>query len=444
MSGSDHTGLDGLADPLPVEPLAGPVDAVVQPPGSKSITNRALVVAALAEGTSVLHNVLLADDTEAMLAALVALGAGVEVDAAAATVAVTGTGGVLPAGPLALDARLSGTTSRFLLPLLALGAGPYRLDGGGPLRARPMVDGVLAVESLGAEVHPEAETAVAGGLPLRIEGGPVRGGAVSVAGTTSSQFLSGLLLAGAGMAEGLDVTVVGGLVSRPYVDMTLAVLRHFGAEARWVGDDRLSVRRGALSATELHVEPDASAASYWWSVPALVGGRVVVPGLGPDAWQGDVAYVDVLERMGASVQRRADGIEVSVGGPLRGVRADMGALSDTAQTLAVVAVAAEGPTTVSGIGFIRRKETDRLAAVARELNRCGIDARETDDGWVIAPGTPHPATIATYDDHRMAMSFALLGLRWPGIAIAEPSCVAKTYPGYWRDLVGLRRSSGAR
>lgn len=444
MSAVPDDPLADLPDPLPVTPLGGPVDAIVRPPGSKSITNRALVVAALAEGTSTLRNVLFADDTEAMLACLSALGVALDVDRAGATVAVHGTGGRLVDGPLALDARLSGTTARFLLPLLALGAGPYRLDGGGPLRDRPMVDGVLAVEALGAEVHPEAETAVAGGLPLTVAGGPVAGGRVAVAGTASSQFLSGLVLAGAGMAEGLEVTITGGLVSRPYVDMTLAVLAHFGAEAAWSGSDTVVVRRADLAATDLTIEPDASAASYFLAAPALVGGRVRVEGLGPGSWQGDVAFVDLLERMGAAVGRAEGALEVVVDGPLHGIRADLGDISDTAQTLAMVAVAAEGPTEVRGIGFIRRKETDRVAAVAHELARCGIDARETDDGWVIAPGTPRPATIATYHDHRMAMSFALLGLRWPGVRIADPRCVAKTYPGYWRDLAALGTAGADR
>lgn len=433
-----------LADPLAIEPIGRSLDADVVVPGSKSITNRALVAAALADGTSTLTGVLFADDTEAMLDALGRLGVVLDIDRGREVVVVQGLAGRLPPGPIDLDARLSGTTSRFLLPMLALGAGPYRLDGGAPLRSRPMGDGIDAVRHLGAHVEP-----VEGGsdrhLPVVVGGGSgVRGGEVTVAGTASSQFLSGLLLAGAAMPAGLTVRVTGGLVSRPYVDMTLRVLAAFGVAARWESEDRLHIAAGGLRAADLHVEPDASAASYFFAAAAICGGRVRVAGLGPDAWQGDVAFVDVLERMGATVTRDADGIEVAVAGPLRGVEVDMGDISDTAQTLAAVAVAAHGPTEVRGIGFIRAKETDRIAAVVTELVRCGIEARATDDGFVIVPGTPAPAVVATYDDHRMAMSFALLGLRWPGIRIADPGCVAKTFPGYWRALDGLRQPATGR
>lgn len=436
--------LADLPDPLPVVPVPGPIDADVVVPGSKSITNRALVAAALAEGTSTLSGVLFADDTEAMLDALRVLGVGLHVDRARDAVVVEGLAGHLPSGPLDLDARLSGTTSRFLLPVLALGAGPYLLDGGAPLRARPMADGIDAVRRLGGAVH-----GAAGGsdrhLPVVVRGGPgVRGGAVTVAGTASSQFLSGLLLAGAAMPDGLDVEVSGGLVSRPYVDMTLRVLATFGVDAHWRDERTLHVAPGGLRAADLRIEPDASAASYFFAAAAICGGRVRVGGLGAEAWQGDVAFVDVLERMGATVRRSPDSIEVLVSGPLDGIDVDMGDISDTAQTLAAVAVAARGATTMRGIGFIRAKETDRIGDVVTELVRCGIEAREIEDGFVVEPGTPRAAVVHTYHDHRMAMSFALLGLRWPGIAIADPGCVAKTFPGYWQALAGLRPPAAGR
>jgi 3-phosphoshikimate 1-carboxyvinyltransferase len=417
-----------------VVPVAGPLDARVRPPGSKSLTNRALVCAALAPGRSVLRGALVADDTAAMVEALRALGASVEVGAS--EIAVTGPAlAGSPGGVIDLDARLSGTTVRFLLAVLALGPGQYRLDGAPPLRARPMADGIAALRSLGAEV---VEEGVPGHLPVVVHGpdGDAGPRELAVGGAASSQFLSGLLLSGPAWPGGLRVTVDGPLVSRPYVDMTADVMRAFGARVSpsaggWV------VEPGGYRPTDYRVEPDASAASYFFAAAAICGGRVTVEGLGRDARQGDVRFVEVLERMGCRVIRRDDATTVEGSSPLAGVDVDMADISDTAQTLAAVAVFASGPTRVRGIGFIRAKETDRVGNVVHELRRCGIDAREEPDGFLIHPGTLKPARVETYDDHRMAMSFALLGLRAPGIEIADPGCVAKTFPGFWDALAGL-------
>jgi 3-phosphoshikimate 1-carboxyvinyltransferase len=425
-----------LPDPLVVSPPSAPPSATVSVPGSKSITNRALVTAALAEGRSRLTGALIADDTEAMVAALRALGVTVEIEGTAVTpeVVVNGVGGAWPVRRATVDARLSGTTARFVLPLLGLTDGQYTLDGAPPLRGRPMADGIGAVRALGASVHEDGEPLH---LPVTVSGGPLAGGAVSVRGDASSQFLSGLLLTGGALAEGLTVRVHGRLVSRPYVELTAAVMRAFGSEVSWVGDDRLRVAPGGYRPIAYPVEPDASAASYVLAAAALVPGSCLrVEGIG-DGRQGDWAFADVLASMGADVRRGADAIEVRGGRPLRGVTIDLADLSDTAQTLAAVAVFAQGPTEITGIGFIRNKETDRVGNVVRELVRCGIDAEERPDGFVVWPGSPVPAVVRTYDDHRMAMSFALLGLRVGGIAVADPACVAKTYPGYWAMLASL-------
>ena len=411
---------------LAVEPLAGRPDATVPLPGSKSLTNRALVAAALADGSSRLEGALLADDTEAMAEGLRALGAGVQVAGDALVV----DGGVRREGPVAVDARLSGTTSRFLLPVLALGEGPATLDGGAPLRRRPMGPLLDALRSLGASVEGDA-------LPVTVRG-PMRGGTVRLPGDVSSQFLSGLLLAAPRVDGGLRVEVTTPLVSAPYVAMTAAVMGTFGVEVARDGDAWV-VPEAPYRATDHVIEPDASAASYFFAAAVLTGGRVTVPGLGRGSVQGDLAFVDVLERMGATVERLGDRTTVAAGSRLTGVDVDLSALSDTAQTLAAVAVFADAPTRVSGIGFVRGKETDRLAAVVQELRRVGVQAEETADGFVVHPGTPRPAVVETYGDHRMAMSFALLGLRVPGIAIADPGCVAKTFPGFWDALDGLRR-----
>jgi 3-phosphoshikimate 1-carboxyvinyltransferase len=422
-----------------VVPLDGPIDATVRPPGSKSLTNRALVCAALAEGRSVLDGALFADDTAAMAEALRALGAVVAEDPDRRRMEVLGTGGDLRPGPVSVDVRLSGTTSRFLLPVVALGQGRYRVDGGAPLRARPMGPVLDGIRSLGAEVESDGEP---GHLPVTVVApGGLAGGSVQVAGDTSSQFLSGLLLASPYAAGGVDLSLTTGLVSRPYVELTAAVMGAFGVTVD-EDDAGFHVPQGHYRACEYPIEPDASAASYFLAAAAIAGGRVTIAGLGGSTMQGDARFADVLASMGASVERTADATTVTMSGPLRGLGdVDLSDLPDMAQTLAVVAVFADGPTRVRGVGFIRGHETDRIAAVVRELQRCGIDASEEPDGFVVRPGAPRPARIETYDDHRMAMSFALLGLRAPGITIADPGCVAKTFPDYWQALDALRSRS---
>jgi 3-phosphoshikimate 1-carboxyvinyltransferase len=426
--------------PYEVEPVGGPLDAVVRVPGSKSITNRALLAAALAGGRSRLTGALFADDTEAMLDALGRLGAGIDADRSAGLVSVDGMGGRLAPGPVTIDARQSGTTARFLLPVLAAaaGAGRYELDGHPQLRRRPMGPGIEALRTAGATVEERGEP---GHLPLAVRGGGVRS-PVRVGGDVSSQFLSGLLLAGPLVPGGLAIEVTTPLVSRPYVDLTVGVMASFGIEVVnepvW-----FLVPPGGYRAGPFEVEPDASTASYFLAAAAVCGGRVTVPGLSRRSRQGDIAFLELLGRMGAEVEWDGDGstVRMAPGAELRGIEADLSAISDTAPTLAVVAAFASGPSRVSGIGFIRRKETDRIAAVVRELRRCGIDATEEDDGFTVRPG-PDPITAATIepdDDHRIAMAFALVGLRVPGISIAEPDCVAKTFPGFWDALALLTR-----
>ena len=411
-----------------VDPLEVPPDVALRVPGSKSLTNRALLCAALADGTSTLTGALVADDTEAMIVALEELG--VTIDRDGTTLRVEGCGGHVPDGPVELQARLSGTTSRFLAPVLATGVGPYHLDGYEPLRARPMGPVIDALRVLGSDVVEEGEP---GHLPITI-GGAARGGRVELPGHVSSQFLSGLLLAGPLFPDGVAVHLTTPLVSLPYVELTRSVMRAFGASV-----DATTVEPGTYVAADYAVEPDASAASYFFAAAAITGGRVTVEGLGRHALQGDVRFVDLLERMGAEVVRDETSTTVRGTGSLRGITADLADLSDTAQTLAAVAVFADSPTTITGIDFIRRKETDRIAETVATLRRCGIEATEDADGMTIHPGAPHGAAIETHDDHRMAMSFALLGLRVPGIDILDPGCVAKTYPDFFADLAQLRR-----
>jgi 3-phosphoshikimate 1-carboxyvinyltransferase len=403
------------------------IDARIRPPGSKSITNRALVIAALARGTTTLRGALFSDDSRHVTRALASLGLAVEANEVASTLTVTGCDGDVPAGPATLFVGNAGTAARFLPPMLALGQGPYRLEGAPRMSERPLGPLVAALRSLGARIDGDA-------VPLTISGG--RGArAVRVTGNLSSQFLSGLLLAAPCRPEGLAVTVDGPLVSRPYVDMTIALMRRFGAAVTEDGAT-IAVDPGGYRALDVAVEPDASAASYWFAAAAICGGRVTVPGLGASSLQGDLAFVRILEEMGCSVS--IGSTDTTVAGPadgvLRGVEVDMREISDTAQTLAAIAPFASTPTRVTGIGFIRAKETDRIGAVVTELRRLGIDAVEEADGLVVRPGTPVAADVHTYDDHRMAMSFSILGLRTPGVTILDPGCVSKTYPTFFDDL----------
>lgn len=390
-----------------IEVLDRPPDSVIALPGSKSLTNRALLCAALAPAGSELIGALEADDTHAMRDCLRALDSGAD-----------------------LDARASGTTSRFLLPLMAARAGSARMDGSASLRARPMRELFEAVRAMGARVVEQAEP---GHLPVVVSGGPVRGGRVEVPGELTSQFISGLLLAGPLLAEGIEVVPTTELVSAPYVEMTAAVMRAFGATI-----DGLRVSPGGYQPARFVIEPDASAASYFFAAAAITGGRVTVPGLGRGSLQGDIRFVEILEHMGAAVEIGEADTSVRGTGQLRGIDIDLRDLPDMAQTLAVVAVFASSETRVRGVGFIRGHETDRIGAVVRELRRCGIDATATGDGFVVRPGDPHAALVRTYDDHRMAMSFSLLGLRVPGISIADPGCVSKTFPGFFETLEELR------
>lgn len=417
-----------------IRPFAGAVDATVLPPGSKSITNRALLAAALADGTSVLRGALIADDTEAMIDCVRSLGATVEQSVEDTTLTVTGIAGDLSGADRRFFARQSGTTARFLVPVLALGDLERTLDADPAMRRRPMGASFDALAHLGIRVESSD-----GSLPVAITG-PVRNdGArptIEVDGSVSSQFTSGLLLAARCFPNGLEVKMVGEVVSRPYLEMTVDVMRAFGAEVT-VSGTTFAVAAGGYRAVDFRIEPDASAASYFFAIAAICGGTVRIEGLGSRSLQGDVHFVDVLAEMGAVVTIEDNAITVR-GAPLHGVTADFSQISDTAQTIAAVAVFASSPTTITGIDFIRRKETDRISAVVNELQRLGIDAREDDDGFTVIPGPTRAAVVETYDDHRMAMSMMLIGLAREGISIADPDCVRKTFPTYFDAIEELR------
>jgi 3-phosphoshikimate 1-carboxyvinyltransferase len=428
--------VDPRAETVEIKPT-GPLNRVIRPPGSKSITNRALVCAALADGRSTLVGALDSEDTQVMIAALVELGISIDADAAAHTLAVEGCGGRLPAARADLYVANSGTTVRFLTALLALGRGTFRLDGTPRMRERPIDDLIVSLHQLGVRIESEGNN---GCPPVVIRANGLPGGHATIRGDVSSQFLSGLLMAAPYADQPVELTIHGALVSQPYVRMTLGVMSSFGVSLGASDLTQFTIPAGRYRGRRYEIEPDASAASYFWAAAAIAGGEMTVEGLTRASLQGDVAFVDVLAKMGCTVTETTQGITVRKGQALRGIEVDMNSISDTVQTLAAVALFADGPTTITGVGHIRHKETDRLAALATELSKLGADVEQRADGLRIASGRLRGATIDTYEDHRMAMSMALVGLWVPGVVIRNPGCTAKTYPAFFADLERLTGS----
>jgi 3-phosphoshikimate 1-carboxyvinyltransferase len=420
---------------IEIQPLAAPPRAVVRVPGSKSLTNRALLIAALAEGASVLEGALFSDDSIHMAAALRQLGAGVEEERAAARYRVQGTGGAWSAAEATLHVGNAGTAARFLAAAVCLGHGRFVIDGSERMRQRPIGDLVEALRSLGVRVD-----CPTGCPPVTIHADGLPGGSVEVAGGRSSQYLSGLLLAAPYARGDLEIRAGDDLIARPYVDMTLAVMARFGADVERDGYRRFRVRAGhPYRGRSYAVEADASSAHYFLAAAALTAGEVRVEGVGGGSLQGDVQFAGLLERMGARVEWGERSITVRGPARLGGGDFDMNAISDTAMTLAVLAPFAETPVRIRGVGHIRLQESDRLAAVTTELRRLGARVVERDDGWEIEPSALHGGAVETYDDHRIAMAFALAGLRVPGVVVLDPGCVAKTFPSYFDELERLRR-----
>ncbi len=422
-------------DSIEIQPLVAPLAATMRPPGSKSITNRALVCAALARGPSTLTGALQSEDTQVMIAALGQLGIAIKAEADGEILRVAGCAGRLPAAAADLYVANSGTTVRFLTALVALGQGRFRLDGSPRMRERPIGDLLDALAQLGVRAESEAGS---GCPPVVIDAAGLPGGTATVRGDVSSQFLSGLLMAAPCARGPLDLVIAGSLVSQPYIRMTLAVMRSFGVELDGSDLARLHIPAPRVyQGCDFAIEPDASAASYFWAAAAIAGGRVTVRGLSRGSLQGDVDFCQCLEQMGCRVEYDAAGTTVTGAAELRGIDVDMNAISDTVQTLAAVALFARGPTRIRNVAHIRHKETDRIGDLARELRKFGAGIEERADGLTITPGPLGGAEIDTYNDHRMAMSLALVGLRVPGVIIRDPGCTAKTYPQFFRDLAAL-------
>jgi len=425
---------------LSILPLTRPLLATVAVPGSKSITNRALVLAALtARGTSgcTLSNVLHSEDTEVMVDCLTRLGFNVACRWRDAVIDIRNAGQrLIPATSADLFTANSGTTMRFLTALVALGDGRFRLDGVPRMRERPIRDLLDALRQFGIDARSEADN---GCPPVVVQASGLPGGSVRIRGDVSSQFLSGLMMAAPFAQADVLIDVEGILVSLPYIRMTVAMMRQFGLRVDAAADGtHFHIPGGQRGGRDCFaIEPDASAASYFFAAAAIGGGTITVPGLDQTSLQGDVRFVELLARMGCLVEQKS-GATVVTGGTLHGIDVDMNDISDTVMTLGAVACFADGPTAIRNVAHIRHKETDRLAALAAELRRIGAGVEERADGLVITPRPLHGAEIETYNDHRMAMSLALVGLRVPGIQIKNPGCVGKTYPHFFADLETLR------
>ncbi|MBI3244161.1 MAG: 3-phosphoshikimate 1-carboxyvinyltransferase [Chloroflexi bacterium] len=443
-------------DSLPVSPIRHPLHATVRVPGSKSLTNRALAIAALADGTTTLANALESDDSRYFIESLQRLGFNIRAihespsvraihesssvraihELPLPSITVNGLGGHIPANRADLFVGNAGTAARFLTAFVTLGHGEFVIDGNERMRQRPIGDLLDALTQLGVNVDSPT-----GCPPVRVQAGGLPGGVARVAGDTSSQFLSALLMVAPYAQSPVELIVTGDLNSKPYVDMTIAVMADFGIAVERVGYERFRIapqRYRALG--EYTIESDASAASYFFAAPAVCGGFVRVENISTDSRQGDIAFLNVLIQMGCAVSETDNCLLVT--GPieqLQGVEVDMRDIPDTAQTLAAIAPFADSPTTIRGIASARVKETDRVAAMCNELRRLGVTVEEYPDGLKIYPcANIQPASIQTYDDHRMAMAFALVGLRVEGIAIENPGCVSKTFPNYFEVLESLR------
>lgn len=490
-----------LPPAIPIQPISHPLSASVRVPGSKSLTNRALMVAALADGTTRLTNALFSDDSRYFAESLVQLGFEVHLEPEAddgkehrdgkdhrdgnlpsrwssdravgrlslarraspafarlctplPSMTVTGLAGRIPAEQADLYIGNAGTAARFLTAMLTLGFGNYTLDGDDRMRQRPMQDLLGALEQLGAVItNSESRGQSIGAddrnthLPICVQARGLPGGQADIAGDASSQFLSGLLMAAPYAQHPVELRVERGLTSKPFVDMTLAVMANFGVHVERDGYDRFIVTPQIYHSPGAYaIESDATAASYFFIAPVICGGTVRVEGITRRSKQGDVAFLDILAQMGCTV---AEGPNwVSVTGPqgdptlssLHGVTVDMMDIPDTAQTLAAVAPFACTPTTIRGIASARLKETDRVAALCAELSRLGVVVKEYPDGLTIYPCRDfHPAAVQTYNDHRMAMAFSMIGLKVPGITILDPGCVSKTFPGFYEVLAQLQK-----
>jgi 3-phosphoshikimate 1-carboxyvinyltransferase len=435
---------------LEIDPISHPLMATVRVPGSKSLTNRALLIASLAQGRTRLTNALFSDDSRYFAGALQALGFDIQLDELKQEMTVTGLGGKIPSQQAELFIGNAGTAARFLSAFLTLGNGEYVLDGDTRMRERPIGDLIQALAQLGANLEAKNDCP-----PVKIMASGLPGGRTQIAGNISSQFLSALLMIAPYAKSPVQIEVTTELNSKPYVDMTLAMMEDFGANVEREGYRYFSIPRTLYRSAsswdqspisnhkskilDYQIESDASAASYFFAAPAICGGTVCVENISRNSRQGDIAFLDILQQMGCTIEEADHCIWVTGSSQLRGVDVDMRDIPDTAQTLAAIAPFAFSPTRIRGIASARVKETDRVHATCIELTRLGVQVDEHEDGMTIYPYKTFKRTnVQTYNDHRMAMAFSLIGLRVPGIVIEDPACVSKTFPNFFEVLDSLR------
>jgi 3-phosphoshikimate 1-carboxyvinyltransferase len=416
----------------PLPSTSSQIQAFVRVPGSKSITNRALLAASLAEGPSVITGALFSDDTRYMAEAVRRAGIAVEERTRTEEFKIP-EGGRRP-GPVADSIFLgnAGTAMRFLSSFFTLGQGRYRLDGTPRMRERPIQELIDALNTLGAEVRSELGT---GCPPVVIEAhGPVPGGIASMPSLRSSQFASSVLLSAPYFEQGVDLEILGRGASHPYFNLTADVMAAFGVPVEYEAGRRFRVKPGRYRGRHFAVEPDASSASYFLAAAAITGGSVVIPGLSTRSRQGDMRFARILQQMGCGLEDTSEGLRLTAAERLSGVDVDMNDCSDVSLTLAAIAPFCSGPAHIRNVAHLRLQETDRIHAVVTEWRRAGIRVEQRTDGFSIYPGEPRPAIFESYDDHRMAMSLSLIGLRTPGCFIRNPGCVSKTVPDYFERL----------
>lgn len=417
-----------------------PVEAAVKVPGSKSITNRALLLAALAGGNSTLENALFSEDTHWFSTCLRELGIPVVSQPEAARFEVSGRNGSIPARQADLFVGNAGTAARFITALAALGQGRYRLDGVPRMRQRPMGELLAVLQGAGAEVMFEDQP---GCMPYTIHSRGFAGGRIALEARQTSQQLSALLMIAPYARRDTTLEIVDELVSRAYVEITRRVMADFGVEVRQLDENHFFVKAGQRYLPRRYaVEPDASNASYFFAAAAVTGGRVRVEHLSKNSCQGDARFVDLLTRMGCQVTATDRFIELVGPDQLRGLEVDMNDMSDLVQTLAAIAPFTGSPVTIRNVEHIRYKETERIKAVVTELRRLGATVEEFADGLKIYPGSLSPAAVETYDDHRMAMAFAVTGLKTPGLVIKDPGCTRKTFPDFFSRFFQMLASDG--
>jgi 3-phosphoshikimate 1-carboxyvinyltransferase len=414
-------------------PNSGPINGSVIIPGSKSITNRAILIAALARGTSRLRGILHSDDTKYMLTTWDQLG--VTFNDSAGELVINGCDGKPNPCSESLYVGNAGTAARFLTAVLTLGQGQYQLSGNDRMQKRPIRDLIEALNTLGAEV---SDLTGSGCPPVKVVAGRLKGGKVQIPGDKSSQYISALMMTAPYAEAATRIEILGDLVSRTYVELTQSVMADFGVHCQWLNHQELEISPGQhYQATDFAVEGDASSASYFMGMAAITHGTIKIMGVRKDSQQGDLGLLDILEDMGCRIIWETDGVVVE-GNPLRAVEVDMNTMSDVAPTLAVIALFAEGETRILNVGNMRIKECDRIEACVTELRKLGAQVTEWEDGLSITGmGKYKSAVLDTYDDHRMAMSLSLAGLIIPGVTIQNPECVTKTFPDFYERFLPL-------